>query len=166
MLTLKLVLFFFQIIDEKSLIKKYQKEISVLKEELDQVRKGMLGGIHPEEIMTLKQKVSFIHFVYSFSFQLEWCELFWHCMLPSKSAGSEILKFISLIILLNLYFLKTGSLIQLLVLCSSLACLIVGGRTSEYAVKIGRGGRSQGCFDEPNSEANKAYTCFFKKCNS
>lgn len=68
MLTLKLVLFFFQIIDEKSLIKKYQKEISVLKEELDQVRKGMLGGIHPEEIMTLKQKVSFIHFVYSFSF--------------------------------------------------------------------------------------------------
>lgn len=56
MLSLKLVLFF-QIIDEKSLIKKYQKEISVLKEELDQVRKGMLGGIHPEEIMTLKQKV-------------------------------------------------------------------------------------------------------------
>lgn len=57
MLSLKLFLFF-QIIDEKSLIKKYQKEISVLKEELDQVRKGMLGGIHPEEIMTLKQKVS------------------------------------------------------------------------------------------------------------
>ncbi|KAK1369516.1 kinesin-like protein KIN-7D, mitochondrial [Heracleum sosnowskyi] len=46
-----------KIIDEKSLIKKYQKEISVLKEELDQVRKGMLGGIHPEEIMTLKQKL-------------------------------------------------------------------------------------------------------------
>ncbi|XP_017229975.1 kinesin-like protein KIN-7D, mitochondrial [Daucus carota subsp. sativus] len=46
-----------KIIDEKSLIKKYQKEISVLKEELDQFRKGMLGVIHPEEIMTLKQKL-------------------------------------------------------------------------------------------------------------
>ncbi|KAL1801801.1 hypothetical protein ACET3Z_030448 [Daucus carota] len=46
-----------KIIDEKSLIKKYQREISVLKDELDQLRRGMLVGIHPEEIMTLKQKL-------------------------------------------------------------------------------------------------------------
>ncbi|VVA30437.1 PREDICTED: kinesin [Prunus dulcis] len=46
-----------QIIDEKSLIKKYQREISVLKEELDQLRKGMLVGISHEEIITLKQKL-------------------------------------------------------------------------------------------------------------
>jgi len=46
-----------QIIDEKSLIKKYQKEISALKLELDQLRRGMLVGVNPEEIMTLKQKV-------------------------------------------------------------------------------------------------------------
>ncbi|KAK1402671.1 kinesin-like protein KIN-7D, mitochondrial [Heracleum sosnowskyi] len=46
-----------KIIDEKSLIKKYQREISVLKDELDQLRRGMLVGMHPEEIMTLKQKL-------------------------------------------------------------------------------------------------------------
>ncbi|KAL8156351.1 kinesin-like protein KIN-7D, mitochondrial isoform X2 [Apium graveolens] len=46
-----------KIIDEKSLIKKYQREISVLKDELDQLRSGMLVGMHPEEIMTLKQKL-------------------------------------------------------------------------------------------------------------
>ncbi|KAK3006762.1 hypothetical protein RJ639_016203 [Escallonia herrerae] len=46
-----------KIIDEKSLIKKYQREISVLKEELDQLKKGMLVGVHPEEIMTLRQKL-------------------------------------------------------------------------------------------------------------
>ncbi|KAL4555583.1 hypothetical protein LXL04_038206 [Taraxacum kok-saghyz] len=46
-----------KIIDEKSLIKKYQKEISVLKHELDQLRRGMLVGVNPEEIMTLKQKL-------------------------------------------------------------------------------------------------------------
>lgn len=51
--------FFFQIIDEKSLIKKYQKEISTLKEELDQLRKGVLAGVSHEEIMTLRQKVVF-----------------------------------------------------------------------------------------------------------
>ncbi|KAJ9551641.1 hypothetical protein OSB04_015686 [Centaurea solstitialis] len=45
------------IIDEKSLIKKYQKEISALKLELDQLRRGMLVGVNPEEIMTLKQKL-------------------------------------------------------------------------------------------------------------
>lgn len=46
-----------KIIDEKSLIKKYQREISVLKQELDQLRKGMLVGISHEEIITLKQKL-------------------------------------------------------------------------------------------------------------
>ncbi|KAI3702542.1 hypothetical protein L6452_28283 [Arctium lappa] len=46
-----------KIIDEKSLIKKYQKEISALKLELDQLRRGMLVGVNPEEIMTLKQKL-------------------------------------------------------------------------------------------------------------
>ncbi|KAL7583877.1 hypothetical protein Lser_V15G45707 [Lactuca serriola] len=47
-----------KIIDEKSLIKKYQREISALKLELDQFRRGMLvGGVNPEEIMTLKQKL-------------------------------------------------------------------------------------------------------------
>ncbi|KAF7841027.1 kinesin-like protein KIN-7D, mitochondrial [Senna tora] len=46
-----------KIIDEKSLIKKYQREISVLKQELDQLRKGMLAGVSHEEIMTLKQKL-------------------------------------------------------------------------------------------------------------
>lgn len=52
-----------QIIDEKSLIKKYQREISVLKLELDQLKKGMLVGVSHEEIMTLKQKV----------FSFVWC---------------------------------------------------------------------------------------------
>lgn len=46
-----------QIIDEKSLIKKYQREISILKQELDQLRRGMLAGVNHEEILTLKQKV-------------------------------------------------------------------------------------------------------------
>ncbi|GKB26354.1 kinesin-like protein KIN-7D, mitochondrial, partial [Tanacetum coccineum] len=46
-----------KIIDEKSLIKKYQREISALKQELDQLRRGMLVGVNPEEIMTLKQKL-------------------------------------------------------------------------------------------------------------
>ncbi|MCL7036992.1 hypothetical protein MKW94_023706 [Papaver nudicaule] len=45
-----------RIIDEKSLIKKYQKEISNLKEELDQLRQGMIEGVNQEEILTLKQK--------------------------------------------------------------------------------------------------------------
>lgn len=49
----------FQIIDEKSLIKKYQREISCLKEELDQLRSGMLVGVNPVELMTLKQQVIF-----------------------------------------------------------------------------------------------------------
>ncbi|KAI3755584.1 hypothetical protein L1987_55388 [Smallanthus sonchifolius] len=46
-----------KIIDEKSLIKKYQREISALKLELEQLRRGMLVGVNPEEIMTLKQKL-------------------------------------------------------------------------------------------------------------
>lgn len=46
-----------RIIDEKSLIKKYQKEISSLKEELEQLKRGMLTGISQEEIMNLKQKL-------------------------------------------------------------------------------------------------------------
>jgi len=46
-----------QIIDEKSLIKKYQREISILKHELDQLKKGMQLGVNHEEIMSLKQKV-------------------------------------------------------------------------------------------------------------
>ncbi|CAH8356506.1 unnamed protein product [Eruca vesicaria subsp. sativa] len=46
-----------QIIDEKSLIKKYQREISVLKLELDQYRRGMLVGVSQEELMSLKQQL-------------------------------------------------------------------------------------------------------------
>ncbi|XP_071733676.1 kinesin-like protein KIN-7D, mitochondrial [Rutidosis leptorrhynchoides] len=46
-----------KIIDEKSLIKKYQREISALKLELDQLKRGMLVGVNPEEIMSLKQKL-------------------------------------------------------------------------------------------------------------
>ncbi|TYI33859.1 hypothetical protein ES332_A04G164200v1 [Gossypium tomentosum] len=46
-----------KIIDEKSLIKKYQREISVLKEELDHLRQGMLIGVNHEELMTLRQKL-------------------------------------------------------------------------------------------------------------
>ncbi|XP_009610725.1 kinesin-like protein KIN-7D, mitochondrial isoform X1 [Nicotiana tomentosiformis] len=46
-----------KIIDEKSLIKKYQREISCLKEELDQLRRGMLVGVNPVELLTLKQQL-------------------------------------------------------------------------------------------------------------
>ncbi|KAJ1294848.1 hypothetical protein BS78_01G177900 [Paspalum vaginatum] len=44
-------------IDEKSLIKKYQREISSLKQELDQLRRGMIGGASQEEIMSLRQQL-------------------------------------------------------------------------------------------------------------
>lgn len=57
---MKLDISLFQIIDEKSLIKKYQREISCLKEELDQLRSGMLVGVNPVELMTLKQQVTFL----------------------------------------------------------------------------------------------------------
>ncbi|KAE8008578.1 hypothetical protein FH972_005076 [Carpinus fangiana] len=46
-----------RIIDEKSLIKKYQKEISSLKEELDHLKNGVLAGVNHEELLTLKQKL-------------------------------------------------------------------------------------------------------------
>lgn len=46
-----------KIIDEKSLIKKYQREISTLKQELDHLRRGMLVGVNHEELLTLKQKL-------------------------------------------------------------------------------------------------------------
>jgi hypothetical protein len=66
--------FSFQIIDEKSLIKKYQKEISSLKEELQQLRRGMMGngGILPtdqEDLVNLKLQVCYICYLtvnYSF----------------------------------------------------------------------------------------------------
>lgn len=51
-----------QIIDEKSLIKKYQNEIRCLKEELDQLKRGIvtvpqLKDIVEDDIVLLKQKV-------------------------------------------------------------------------------------------------------------
>ncbi|XP_062176718.1 kinesin-like protein KIN-7D, mitochondrial isoform X2 [Alnus glutinosa] len=46
-----------RIIDEKSLIKKYQREISSLKQELDHLRNGVLAGVNHEELLTLKQKL-------------------------------------------------------------------------------------------------------------
>ncbi|GMJ03555.1 kinesin 7.4 [Hibiscus trionum] len=46
-----------KIIDEKSLIKKYQKEISVLKQELDHLRQGVLIGVNHEELITLRQQL-------------------------------------------------------------------------------------------------------------
>ncbi|CAN8276607.1 unnamed protein product [Cochlearia groenlandica] len=46
-----------KIIDEKSLIKKYQREISILKLELDQYRRGMLVGVSHEELLSLKQQL-------------------------------------------------------------------------------------------------------------
>ncbi|XP_006662507.2 kinesin-like protein KIN-7K, chloroplastic [Oryza brachyantha] len=46
-----------RMIDEKSLIKKYQREISSLKQELDQLRRGMIGGASQEEIMSLRQQL-------------------------------------------------------------------------------------------------------------
>ncbi|XP_024014163.1 kinesin-like protein KIN-7M, chloroplastic isoform X2 [Eutrema salsugineum] len=46
-----------KIIDEKSLIKKYQKEISTLKVELDQLRRGVLVGVSHEELLSLRQQL-------------------------------------------------------------------------------------------------------------
>ncbi|PKA49590.1 Kinesin-like protein NACK1 [Apostasia shenzhenica] len=51
-----------KIIDEKSLIKKYQNEIRCLKEELEQLKKGMvsvnaLKGVGGDDIVLLKQKL-------------------------------------------------------------------------------------------------------------
>lgn len=55
-----LIFLFFQIIDEKSLIKKYQREISCLKEELDQFKRGVVVGVNHEDIMVLKQQVPYM----------------------------------------------------------------------------------------------------------
>lgn len=54
-----------QIIDEKSLIKKYQNEIRQLKEELEQFKQGIkpvsqLKDISEDDIVLLKQKVCFL----------------------------------------------------------------------------------------------------------
>lgn len=59
-----------QIIDEKSLIKKYQNEIRLLKEELEQLKRGIvtvpqltdpqLTDIGEDNIVLLKQKVSIL----------------------------------------------------------------------------------------------------------
>ena len=50
-----------QIIDEKSLIKKYQQEIQCLKEELEQLKRGIVTvqpkDIGDDDIVLLKQKV-------------------------------------------------------------------------------------------------------------
>jgi hypothetical protein len=51
------LLFDFQIIDDKSLIKKYQKQICSLKQELEQVKRGTLVSSSQEDIVTLKEKV-------------------------------------------------------------------------------------------------------------
>jgi hypothetical protein len=65
-----------QIMDEKSLIKKYQNEICQLKEELDQLKRGILSGTPSKDaiednVILWKQKVtglSCIVFLHSFRF--------------------------------------------------------------------------------------------------
>lgn len=54
--------FCIQIMDEKSLIKKYQKEISILKQELQQLKRGMMENplvVAPnqEDLVNLKLQV-------------------------------------------------------------------------------------------------------------
>ncbi|GJN27586.1 hypothetical protein PR202_gb15618 [Eleusine coracana subsp. coracana] len=54
-----------KIIDEKSLIKKYQKEISCLKEELQQLRRGIMGNgstlpLDQEDLVNLKLKLAYL----------------------------------------------------------------------------------------------------------
>jgi hypothetical protein len=63
-----------QIIDEKSLIKKYQREISSLKQELDQLRRGMIGGASQEEIMSLRQQVCSVSLI-ELCFNIVLCSL-------------------------------------------------------------------------------------------
>jgi len=63
-----------QIIDEKSLIKKYQREISSLKQELDQLRRGMIGGASQEEIMSLRQQVCSVSLI-ELRFNIVLCSL-------------------------------------------------------------------------------------------
>uniref|UniRef100_A0A7N0TVQ6 Uncharacterized protein n=1 Tax=Kalanchoe fedtschenkoi TaxID=63787 RepID=A0A7N0TVQ6_KALFE len=45
------------IIDEKSLIKKYQREIANLKQEMEQMKRGMIVGVNHEQLITLKQQL-------------------------------------------------------------------------------------------------------------
>uniref|UniRef100_A0A7N0T253 Uncharacterized protein n=1 Tax=Kalanchoe fedtschenkoi TaxID=63787 RepID=A0A7N0T253_KALFE len=45
------------IIDEKFLIKKYQREIASLKQEMEQMKRGMLVGVNHEQLLTLKQQL-------------------------------------------------------------------------------------------------------------
>jgi hypothetical protein len=59
-----MMMYLLQIIDEKSLIKKYQKEISCLKEELQQLRCGIMGHgntlpTDQEDLVNLKLQVCF-----------------------------------------------------------------------------------------------------------
>ncbi|GAB4843808.1 hypothetical protein Ancab_013770 [Ancistrocladus abbreviatus] len=75
-----------KIVDEKSLIKKYQREISSLKQELDQVRRGMLVGISHEEIMSLREQVG-VHYGLFANFRSVGC--------GGTYLGSDIQKFIS-----------------------------------------------------------------------
>jgi centromeric protein E len=55
------MLAYLQIMDEKSLIKKYQKEIQILKNELEQVKKGVAENPYftdsHENLVSLKQQV-------------------------------------------------------------------------------------------------------------
>lgn len=57
------IVIWMQIVDEKSLIKKYQNEIHSLKEELEQLKKGIvvtvpqLKDMVEDNIVLLKQKV-------------------------------------------------------------------------------------------------------------
>lgn len=73
-----------QIIDEKSLIKKYQHEIRCLKEELEQLKRGIVtvqpkGTGEEDDIVLLKQKVILNYSFHNFfvaSF------IFWHAYWP------------------------------------------------------------------------------------
>lgn len=58
--------------DEKSLIKKYQKEISSLKQELQQLKRGMMENPYPiasnqEDLVNLKLQVRAI-FEYAYNY--------------------------------------------------------------------------------------------------
>lgn len=66
----EVILWFWQIIDEKSLIKKYQTEIRCLKEELEQLKRGIvtvpqLKDTEENDIVLLKQKVHSAKLVYA-----------------------------------------------------------------------------------------------------
>lgn len=77
-----------QIIDEKSLIKKYQNEIYRLKEELEQLKRGIVTGTPlkdtgEDDIVLLKQKVNItsrhsILLASSFQFYLSFTVFLFH----------------------------------------------------------------------------------------